>query len=453
VPLFRRSVGLAVGPDRVVVVAARRELRGWSLAHHGEGPAAAVATVLQEVPGAAATVCAALALPLASTKLVGVPSLGRRDLGLLVQRNARRFFLVGDRPLVADAARVGRAGRDGVATALAVCAEDAAVAAVESATATAGGRLEYVTAAPVAAAEGVRALVPGAGRRRLVVMLCAGAWCDLAVLDGGALTALEPCRAPAAAAERAALATRIAELTNGAAAAPARAAAVIVASPDTAHELRAAIAAVAPHLRIIGLPDWAAADPYALAAFGATLPREDAPHLLRASARVVWARRMRRRSAALAAAGILLFAAAAGVHLRGLAREAAALVQQRGRVGGGLAEARARARQVETWRTQVGTLARVEGERIEWARVLADLANALPPAAHVVTLHGQSDRIQLSGVAASAAATVPALEAAAAFRDVRLLSAVRTGGAGGPERFEIEMRLAQRVTAREGGSP
>ncbi len=78
---------------------------------------------------------------------------------------------------------------------------------------------------------------------------------------------------------------------------------------------------------------------------------------------------------------------------------------------------------------------------------IAALARALPDSAHLRTFAADSGGLRLAGVARSASAVVPALEASPVFARVSLAAPVRWEQGDAGERFDVAAML-QRAAAR-----
>jgi Tfp pilus assembly protein PilN len=98
---------------------------------------------------------------------------------------------------------------------------------------------------------------------------------------------------------------------------------------------------------------------------------------------------------------------------------------------------------VEEVRGRLAALARLEREATVWTTELAALARALPDSAHLTTLAADSAGLRLGGLARSASAVVPALEASPRLARVALAAPVRWEAGDAGERFDI-------AAAREG---
>lgn len=160
----RRSarLGIALTPERVVAVEARTR---WGRVQAGrtesrvidppapDGGWPSLTSALADIratlggpTGGRTRLAVTLLPPLAQAKLIATPALGRRDLRSYVNRNIRRYFIVGSEPVLSDAHR--RPFRRAAAT-LALCAPERTVNGVLRAAAAAGGlEVETLTAEP-----------------------------------------------------------------------------------------------------------------------------------------------------------------------------------------------------------------------------------------------------------------------------------------------------------------
>ncbi|HYH83184.1 MAG TPA: PilN domain-containing protein, partial [Longimicrobium sp.] len=92
---------------------------------------------------------------------------------------------------------------------------------------------------------------------------------------------------------------------------------------------------------------------------------------------------------------------------------------------------------VEHVRARLQALAALEAASPAWTGEIAALARALPDSAHLRTLAGDSAGLRLAGVARSASAVVPALEASRHFERVSLAAPVRWEQGDAGERFDV----------------
>lgn len=456
----RVELGIAVGADRIVAVEIRRTLRGLRPgrvvthplmpgASEGEEQAplsAAVARILAAWGAESATASVALLRPRAAVKRLDLPPVRRATLRLLMERGARRHFLVGRDPCVADAARVGgtRAWpRGGLAPTVAVCAPRRWLDGVERALEGARIRTRLVTSGSLALVAAVHALRPELRRGGGVIAVLSDAWREGIAVRRGAPRAFEPWSG----ADRAEVDERVARLASDAFPDDPSRARVFVLARSNGDASSVAEDAVVSNLR-----DPEAWAPDALTAFGAALVSEDAPALhTPALARAVRAR-SRRRLAVLSAAAAVLCLGTAVVHLWGLHRELAAVASQRLALAHDVERAVTLRRAAEGVGARLQSLADVEAGAPRWTRVLATLAGALPDSAYLLSMRADGPQVVLSGEAASVPAIVPALETVPFFRDVSL-SGVRADAAGGGERFEVSLTLAGADHVHAGGGP
>jgi hypothetical protein len=450
-------VGIALGRERMTAVELRPTWRGaragrvwtWTLPTitDAAGEAALVAA-LSELRASigARTVRASFALlrPLAHAKVIGVPPVGRRALEQLVQRNVQRYFIVGSEPAVVAACPTGaRARQGGDARAIAACASERTIASISSAAAAANVMVERITAMPVALREAIHTLVPRARRGCVLALVGEADWVEALLLEEGALRLAQPLPVGSIS-DADALARSVARLAGDGVACGCRPEQALVLcdgttdAADAVGRLDDSDAPIVP----ISLPpaarDWA---PAVLAAFGAALVGDRAPLLSTDAIRESRGRRGRRRTYSLSAVAGAMLATGAVAHLWGAARELNEVEARRRALAPALAPAMANQRLVDGARATLLELTRAEHEAPRWTNVLSSLARALPQSAYLVSLSTAGTKIQLSGMAVSAHAVVPPLEASHTLTDVALTTAARRDGDTGREHFELSARV------------
>lgn len=463
-------LGLAVGPDRLVAVEARRTRRGLrpgrvqarALAPPTDEPgwpdlSEAVREFLEALSADGGTAAIALLRPLAQAKAITVPPVRRSQLRALVARNVRRYFIVGDKPLLADALPLTGAGRKGPIKALAACADERLAERVHAAVSEAGLHVESMSAAPLTLMEAVRRLEPATRRDALVVAVCSSDWMEGLAVQRGVPHLLEPWSGRAIE-EVARLSARLAD-AGGAEAAPDAAPVERLVLADS--EQRRKLAEDAIHARgdtVVASEPLRELDPTSLAAFGATVMREEVPQLLPAGPRQERRRGELRRLAAISAAAALLFGATAALQHWGERRELNAVLAERRANAGEVAEAFELKQTAEGIRQRIEAIAAVQARLPQWTPALAGLAEALPDSAYLVSLTADGIQLRLAGLATSASSVVPALQASPLFQDVALTSALQREGTEEVERFDLALALrtdslGRLLQPKPGGAP
>ena len=120
----------------------------------------------------------------------------------------------------------------------------------------------------------------------------------------------------------------------------------------------------------------------------------------------------------------------------------------RAECGGAVGRAREMRGNVDGVRERLSSIARLETQAAGWTRDIAALAAALPDSAHLRTLAVDSTGLRLAGLARSASAVVPALEAHPRFQRVSLAAPVRFEQGDAGERFDVVAQIQQ---SRGGG--
>jgi hypothetical protein len=357
-----------------------------------------------------------------------------------VRRNAHRHFAVRDEALVADAARLPGSRAGALAPTLAGCAPTALVEAVTAACAAAGFRVGRIVPGAVALAEGARALAPAARRGRVAVIGCAADAADLVQVEDGIPRLFQPL----AGASRVGDALRALE-ADGAA----LTGIVVCGSGPEADGVRMALLEDPEFsTRLLRSGAVARIPAEAVAALGGARAGPRSPVLLPDAVRAARAKAARRRTALLSAAAGLVLVLSAWLHLWGIQREAEAVAARRREIAPRVKVALEARANVEGVRARLATIAALEGGAQGWTREIAALARALPDSAHLRTLVADSGGLRLAGVARSASAVVPALEASPAFARVSLAAPVRWEQGDAGERFDVAAML-QRSRGRQ----
>jgi Tfp pilus assembly protein PilN len=218
----------------------------------------------------------------------------------------------------------------------------------------------------------------------------------------------------------------------------------ILGSGDEAQALRRAVSAdeTFGH-RLVNAKETEELPAEALLALGAALAGSAPPVLLPEATIRDRARTAKRRTVAMASGAFVLLLAAAGLHLDGLHREIDAVRAHRRAIATQVKHAREVRGNVEGVRTRLEAIAALEKESAGWTDEIAALARALPDSAHLRTLSADSTGLRLAGVASSASAVVPALEASPAFERVSLAAPVRWQQGDVGERFDVAAALQQ----------
>lgn len=451
-------LGLAIGRDRIVAVEVRKRLSGVrpgrvharSLAppvDHGTWPdlTEAVEELLHALGARRGTASIALLRPLAQAKVISAPPLRRRDLRSLVTRNARRYFITGTDPVVADALRSGVRRRERPSRAVATCADARLIDAIHRSVTQAGIHTDFITAAPLALSEAVCSQIPAARRGAVVVAVCSDGWSEGIAVSRGVPRVFEPWTETGTA-EPLELTTRIAQTGSGEAGSAEPTVRAIVVAPSA--ERGPIVAAVRRELGD-GLIDLPASvqelEPAAMAAYGAALMREDAPALLPQAVRRERQRRIRRRVGVLAAAAVVMLGVSAGLRLWDLRRELEVVAASRQVLALRVSEILELRRSLHTVNTLVDGIAQIEEGVVHWTPVVAALAEALPDSAYLVSMTADGLELRLVGVATVASVIVPALEASPLLRGVSLTAARRAAGSQGGEQFDVGLALERRA--------
>lgn len=455
----RRSAGgariaLAVAPDRLVVARLRRaggtlrvaDVLECSLPPMGRDGWPELEEALRElasdlgVPGG--TVDVALLRRLAHTKVIPLPPVRRAELAALVRRGARRHFAVRDEPLVADACRLPGPRSAALVPTVAACAPAQVVESIAAACEAAGFQVGKIVPGPVALAEAVRARL-SVGRRGRVAALTAGAaGTDLVLLEDGIPVRVQPLAAGQGGPD-AALARLTGALGEAEHEGRAVAAVVICGAGEEADALRRALHADETYgPRVVSAFEVEQMPAEAVIALGAALAGSSAPLLLPPAIVAARARAARRRTVVLAAASLAFLLVSAGLHLWGLKRELAAVQARREEIASSVARAREMRTNVDGVRVRLQSIAALEADGAGWTNEIAALAAALPDSAHLRTLAVDSTGLRLAGVARSASAVVPALEAHPAFSRVSLAAPVRFEQGDAGERFDVVAQVA-----------
>jgi len=443
-------LALALAPDRLVAVRLRgvlaprpAEVLECPLAPPEADAWPALEEALRELAGelgaARGVADVALLRRLAHARVLALPPVRRGELAALVRRGARRHFAVRDEALVADAVRIPLPHGGSLAPALAACAPAALAESVAAACAAAGFRVGAMVPGAAALAAGVGALVPQARRGRCAVVACTAQGAELLLMHGGAPIRIQPLAPSSPSPDGApSLAARVLEALHGDDEMAVSGCIAVCGDGGEADAVRGALlddeafaGRVAASHPLERLPA------EAVIALGAARAGSSAPALLPDSVLRVRTRAAKRRTLAFASASAVLLATAAGLHLDGVGRELAAVQAKRREIRAPVADALEARAAVERVRGRLQTLAALEAASPAWTGEIAALARALPDSAHLRTLAGDSAGLRLAGVARSASAVVPALEASRHFERVSLAAPVRWEQGDAGERFDV----------------
>ena len=447
-------LALAVAPDHLVVARLRRagatlrvvEVLECSLPPMAKNGWPELEEALRELAATlgvdGGTVDVALLRRLAHAKVIPLPPVRRGELGTLVRRNARRHFAVRDEPLVADAVRLPGPRSASLVPTLAACAPTSVVETVTAACAAAGFRVGKVVPGPVALAEAVRSRLTIARKGRVAALTAGALGIDLVLLEDGAPVRVQPLAAPRQGGMEATFARLSAALAEAEHDGKAVAAIVVCGSGDDAHALRRAVHGDETYgTRLASAPEVEEMPAEAVVALGAALAGAQAPLLLPPALVKERLERAKRRTVAMAAAAAVLLVLTAALHLWGLKRELEAVQARRREIAGAVADAREVRGNVEGVRERLQAIAALEKDAAGWTREIAALASALPDSAHLRTLAADSTGLRLAGLARSASAVVPALEAHPRFTRVSLAAPVRFEQGDAGERFDVAAQL------------
>jgi hypothetical protein len=449
-------IALAVAPDHLVVARLRRagttlcvaEAMECALPPPGPDGWPELEEALRElatelgVPGG--TVDVALLRRLAHAKVIPLPPVGRGELAALVRRNARRHFAVRDEPLVADARRLPGPRAASLVPTIAACAPTRVAETVAGACAAAGFRVGSIVPGPVALAEAVRTRLSLARRGRVAALTVGALGIDLVLLEDGVPVRVQPLAAPREGGTAAALARLCAVLAEAEQDGRAVVAVVVCGCGDEARALREAVHTDEGYgTRLAWAREFEEMPAEAVVALGAALAGPAAPLLLPPALVEARARRARRRTGALAAASVAFLLASAGLHLSGLRHELDAVQARRAEIAGPVGRAREMRGNVDGVRERLASIATLEAQAVGWTREIAALAAALPDSAHLRTLAVDSTGLRLAGLARSASAVVPALEAHPRFQRVSLAAPVRFEQGDAGERFDVVAQIQE----------
>jgi hypothetical protein len=160
--------------------------------------------------------------------------------------------------------------------------------------------------------------------------------------------------------------------------------------------------------------------------------------------------RVRGLSHRLLACATALLLLSAGLELWGTHRELDAVRHQRSAIRGTVAQAMELRATMEGIETRLTALAAAETGASRWSGIIAEVAEHLPPDAHLIGMRGSADSLLLEGVAARSAGVFESLQLAPGVAGVRAEAPIRQEGqdsGAAVERFSLGARLsATRLT-------
>lgn len=386
-------IGVAVGPDWLTAV-----IGGECRRVPPDELPALLAELVERVPPRRRRLAVALLPPLVELKRIEFPPLPRADTERVLARDVERYFLRGSDRRVVSAERMGKRGTLWAASAPADLIDQLHADAERE-----GWRIASVVPAHAAWVAAASASRHGASAIPIVVVVLPTA-IEVLGIEGGRLAwlrRLQPAVDPVAAA-------------------------------------REAVAGGGPGIRLGD--DQQTPDEIA-ARFACSTARLDlVPDARLASAR----RRVTAAARALAGAAAALTLLAAGLEWWGTDRELRQVLVVRRAHAAQVAEAMAVRSGLEVWSRRLAVLEAAEHDRIQWAGVLATLAQYLPADAHLRALRGTGDSLLLEGLASRATASFEALQQAPEIQGVRATAPIQREAAdSGParERFVLSARL------------
>jgi hypothetical protein len=373
------------------------------------------AALRRETAGAAVRL--ALLPPLVEARFLTLPPLRAAEAAAVVQRDAGRHFLGVPAPRVTA---VASPRRSTTSPSLAVAASAQLVQELTAAAQQCGWRVTHVAAAHGAWVAAARR----AGADVRTVIAVNGAAANVLQLDDGTPVSLR--RLPADSLDD------IVEAAGDTGAA-------IILAPDAlrdalARRLAAGGRPVNPLRRQAGEVAALHVDQSRLA-----LVTDGALRMNRQ-----WQQRLAVR---LAAAGVVLMVAAAGVELWGAQRQLDSVRAERAAIRPQVQPLLAVRDSLDELHALSRAVDDVTGSAPGWTAVLHDLALMLPSETHLTRLHATGDTVTIEAEGAGAGHALQSLRAAPSLRDARLVGVVDRELADGEtaiERFRITARLAQR---------
>lgn len=157
------------------------------------------------------------------------------------------------------------------------------------------------------------------------------------------------------------------------------------------------------------------------------------------------------RFAAVTAAALLVMSA--GVNLWGERRELDVLRERRASHADAVRQALALQETLLGAADRVNAIAQADAAAERWSAVVAQVAGALPPDAHLTAFRAEADSVSLAGQATNAAGVFAAMRMAPGIVAVRATAPVRQEGTGDAvvERFLLGARVDPRAALGNGG--
>lgn len=411
------GIGVTVAPSLITVTISRWTLRGRE-PHHVitrdikslPEPWSALVEMLDEIREGIAfgepLVHVALARPLGRAKIVELPPVKRSVVRQLMMRNAGKYFLLQkEASILADAVPLQSSWRRQRRRWIAGCADEEAVEAATSAIKAAGCTVGSITPASCALVEGLLALDKPLRTRRAVIRVEAEGLSEQIILRGG-----QPQRYLPLSNQKASPSSDWADGTD------------IGADVDEDGD---------PEFRLLSFDhaapeneENASADCHnqsnagVLASFGSLIASKALPLVIPSKVLDEHVHRRRHRIGAICAAALLLASAAGLLHLFDIDREIKAVRSVREDI----------ATQVER-ATMIRNAAHEDQARIEsvyravehvpsHSVLLAEIARTLPASDYLVTYHGTTDELRMTGRVRSGTEIINALEGSDRFGEI-----------------------------------
>lgn len=443
-----RRVGIAIGERSLAAVASgqrgwpKRQVHPWraEIAPMGDdGSWDALAEAFAELRASLGCrrIVARVALlpPLAHTKVVRLPRVRRSDLGLLLRRNARRYFAIGSEPVLVGGRRIaGVAGQDSVA--VAGCAAERVVHAIGAAADSAGITVEEITTGSAAFASWPH-LRRVLGRRRSAAVVHSAEWSEVIHTSDGVPFAFQPMLRTGSTDEDAETVNR--EIRSAdAEALPERTLVFCGNNPETEALIAALATRGIPHPFPLAFSEGSTLCPASAAAWAVLRAGDGLPQLLTPELDRKRKVRERRRTAIPAVAAAAILAAAAGTHLWGVRQEIEAVERSRQALAPALADALEARQATASVRGWLQSIVELETKnRPEWTETLAGVARLLPDSAHLTSFVGDSEQVRLSGIARQAHGVVPELQRSPLFREASFSAPLQRDERTNQERFDV----------------
>ena len=379
----------------------------------------------------------ALLPPLADARLIPLPPLRHAEIKAVLQRDVSRYFLAGSGPqVVAFRPRKGARGPT-----------------------RAGGSPEVLAAAaPHFLIETLRTSILQAGWRLKTMQAAHGAWLTAAETASG-----PPVDAVVAIVDSTPHILRLsgsdpisvrqlpivdaAEVAKALGPGPGHA--LLLASPDTADGLAAALTG-AGWIASRDPAGWASAEEGA-----AARSRARVLELVPPSVAAERESRIGRSAGWLAAASVALLVAAAGAQLWGVQRELDGVLAQRAAIQGQVEPLLATRDSLNRLSDRVRATEELSRGTTRWLPALVDLTAILPRDTYLTSLYASGDTVEFEAAGSRAGEAIQALREAGLFDEVRLDGIVERELRGGEvvvERFSVRARLTRGDGAQPAGS-